>query len=93
MCLVWDIETFEVFLSYTGGQRGNVSLPNILKFVTGAEEEPVLGFSYHPFIMFVEAEKSFLPMANTVYMHQLSKAGETDTKYASSIRGCVIPVF
>lgn len=65
MCLVCDIETFQPFLSYTGGQRGNVSLPHILKFVTGAEEEPVLGFSHHPSITFVEAEKSFLPMANT----------------------------
>ena len=73
---MWNIETFEAFLSYTGGQRGNVSLPHILKFVTGAGEEPVLGLSYHPFIMFVEAEKSFLPMANTC----MSKAGETNTK-------------
>lgn len=64
MCLMWDIETFQAFLSYTGGQRGNLSLLHILKFVTGAEEEPFLGFSYHPSIMFVEAEKSFLPMAN-----------------------------
>ena len=62
---MWDIEIFKAFLSYTGGQRGSVSLPHILKFATGAEEEPVLGFSYHPFITFVEAGKSFLPTANT----------------------------
>ncbi|CAH3175188.1 unnamed protein product [Porites lobata] len=47
------------------GQRGNVTLSHILQFATGAEEEPVLGFSIHPSIAFVDAENGFVPTANT----------------------------
>ena len=39
-----------------GGRRGAVSLRHILKFVTGTDEEPVLGFTLHPSITFVEVE-------------------------------------
>lgn len=38
-----------------------------MRFVSGAEEEPVLGFALKPSITFVEAqtEKDFIPTAST----------------------------
>lgn len=48
----------------TGGRRGAVNLGSVLKFVTGSEEEPVLGFQIAPSIHFHEGV-SFLPTANT----------------------------
>ncbi|CAG2226852.1 unnamed protein product [Mytilus edulis] len=40
---------------------------NVLQFATGSTEEPVLGFTLHPSIDFVEVKQgsSFLPTANT----------------------------
>ena len=50
----------------SGGQRGDhISLNHILRFVTGVEDEPVLGFSMAPSIAFADVEDSFLPTANT----------------------------
>ncbi|KAJ8303654.1 hypothetical protein KUTeg_018764 [Tegillarca granosa] len=46
------------------GRRGGVNLSSILRFATGSEEEPALGFSIHPSIAFVETP-SFLPTSNT----------------------------
>lgn len=57
---VWPIS-----ILLTAGQRGNVTLSHILQFATGAEEEPVLGFSIDPSIVFVDAENGFVPTANT----------------------------
>ena len=48
----------------SGGRRGDVTLNKVLKFTTGAEEEPVLGFVMNPSIQFVKSI-SFLPTANT----------------------------
>ena len=49
-----------------GGRRGNLSLAQILQFATGVDEEPLLGFTIHPSLIFVEAENgNFLPTANT----------------------------
>lgn len=56
---------YDLYFFITGGQRGNVTLTHILRFATGAEEEPILGFAIQPSIAFVEAELSFLPTANT----------------------------
>ncbi|XP_057308584.1 uncharacterized protein LOC130646926 isoform X2 [Hydractinia symbiolongicarpus] len=36
-----------------GGKRSGVSLPDVLRFVTGSEEEPLLGFALAPSIKFV----------------------------------------
>ncbi|XP_061188056.1 uncharacterized protein LOC133196140 [Saccostrea echinata] len=47
------------------GRRMPLTLNHILQFVTGASEEPVLGFFLHPSIEFVCAMNSFLPTANT----------------------------
>jgi len=41
-----------------------VDLASIMRFTTGTEEEPVLGFGIEPCISFVES-LSFLPTANT----------------------------
>lgn len=39
------------FLSYVAGRRNNITLAHVLQFATGAEDEPVLGFSIHPSII------------------------------------------
>ncbi|XP_069107732.1 uncharacterized protein [Argopecten irradians] len=44
------------------GRRGNVTMEKILRFCTGSEEEPTLGFSMQPTIEFSAIA---LPMANT----------------------------
>ena len=48
----------------SGGRRGAVNLGSILRFATGTEEEPVLGFALQPSIQFMESA-NFLPTANT----------------------------
>jgi hypothetical protein len=40
-------------------------LADILQFVTGADEEPLLGFKIQPTIEFPEVMSSFIPTANT----------------------------
>lgn len=42
-----------------------MTLGSILTFVSGTDEEPILGFKIQPSIMFPEAERTFLPTANT----------------------------
>ena len=56
----------------TGGRRGKVDLGSILKFVTGIENEPLLGFKLHPSLFFIKTnEKIFLPSTIT-YINRLS---------------------
>lgn len=50
---------------FTGGRREQLSMANILQFVTGADEEQVLGFRIPPTFQFPEVIHSFLPTANT----------------------------
>ena len=46
----------------TGGRRGKVDLGSILKFVTGIENKPLLGFKLHPSLFIIKTnEKNFLP--------------------------------
>jgi len=74
----FETEIYELFSKYTrlaaSGQRGAITLGHILQFVTGSDEEPLLGFRVAPSIEFVEAtshgtnphtECPFLPTANT----------------------------
>ena len=74
----FETEIYQLFSKYTrlaaSGQRGEITLGHILQFVTGSDEEPLLGFSVAPSIEFVEAtshgtsphtECPFLPTANT----------------------------
>jgi len=37
----------------------------MLVFVTGTDEEPILGFEKHPSILFIEANVSFIPTSST----------------------------
>lgn len=64
----YEKAAYGAFIKYlkevNAGRRENVSLEKILVFVTGAEDEPPLGFSIHPSITFVESQ-SFLPTAST----------------------------
>lgn len=54
---------------YSVGRRENISLNHLLQFVTGADEEPPLGFGAHRTIEFAEATGTgpyhFTPKANT----------------------------
>ncbi|XP_052286845.1 uncharacterized protein LOC127882320 [Dreissena polymorpha] len=63
-----ETSMYSTFIKYmreaASGRRREVSLGSILKFATGTEEEPVLGFCIKPSIHFVEAD-TFLPTANT----------------------------
>ncbi|KAK3754310.1 hypothetical protein QZH41_018743 [Actinostola sp. cb2023] len=76
-------EVYALFVKYVrevgSGRRAPITLNSVLIFVTGASEEPVLGFVIHPSITFVrgeekpsEVEKSlntspykYIPMAHT----------------------------
>ncbi|CAC5407180.1 unnamed protein product [Mytilus coruscus] len=49
----------------SAGRRGALNLESILEFVTGNDQEPLLGFEIEPSIIFTECIESFLPMANT----------------------------
>lgn len=70
MCIAFCDNTLQVFRIFNlfnllGGRRNAVTLVHILQFATGAEEEPILGFTIHPSLVFVEATTTFLPTANT----------------------------
>ena len=39
---------YTILMFITGGRRGKVYVGSILKFVTGTEKEPPLGFKLHP---------------------------------------------
>ncbi|KAH3735535.1 hypothetical protein DPMN_042070 [Dreissena polymorpha] len=50
-------------LIYARGRRWIVSLGKVLRFATGSEEEPMMGFVLHPTIKFTVAG-SFVPTAS-----------------------------
>ncbi|XP_061195039.1 uncharacterized protein LOC133203233 [Saccostrea echinata] len=60
---------YSAFLRYlrevASGRRENLCLGSILQFITGTDEEPVLGFKIQPSIRFVEVDQSYIPTANT----------------------------
>ena len=58
-----------MFNLLSGGRRGDVTLSHILRFCTGDDEEPVLGYALKPSIAFVESTAGFLPTANTCISH------------------------
>ncbi|XP_071147376.1 uncharacterized protein [Mytilus edulis] len=68
---VFENVTYAAFMRYlrvvASGRRTTLSLQHILEFVTGASEEPVLGFVQHPSIIFVQVREdlTFIPTANT----------------------------
>ena len=79
----WNSELYECitnfcfFLFSAGrGVDGNISLHSILKFVTGCENEPVLGFQMKPTICFDTNMPSCLPMGNTCISRPTLPIGE-----------------
>ena len=45
----------------TGGKTAKLDLGSILKFVTGTQKQPLLGFKLHPSLCFIKKnEKNFL---------------------------------
>ena len=56
-------QLYGLFVKYirevSSGRRDGITLSHILVFVTGASEEPVLGFVLHPSIQFVLCEESY----------------------------------
>lgn len=47
-------------------ERGKITLGDVLKFITGSEWEPVLGYTIQPKIVFEENEKgSLIPKSST----------------------------
>ncbi|CAB3980212.1 leucine-rich repeat-containing DDB_G0290503 isoform X1 [Paramuricea clavata] len=64
---------YAAFSTYTrkaaGGKRGNVTLEHILQFVSGTDQEPLLGFCTKPSIVFPSSTSSgawsFIPTSNT----------------------------
>lgn len=70
---LFENAVYTVFIKYVreagSGRRGIVTLEHILQFVTCADEEPILGFSLQPKIIFTEAlnisKWAFIPTAHT----------------------------
>eukprot|EP00794_Sanderia_malayensis_P013331 gene13331-14707_t len=70
---MFENSVYSCFVKYArnvaSGQRQGLSLDDLLKFATGACEEPCLGFSIHPCIDFVQSTDgnkwSFIPTAST----------------------------
>lgn len=73
-CRNYQMATYDKFSKYLRevacGRRFNVSLGDILQFVTGSNEEPLLGFAIDPSIQFHEVLDAvtkwfFVPTANS----------------------------
>lgn len=73
-----------MLIIYLGGRRGFVTLGHVLRFATGADEEPVLGFAIHPALKFVEAGKGFLPCARTCINALMLSRGTVNNPLPSS---------
>ena len=79
----WDLKLYEctanfyVFLFLARGRVDcSIYLHSILKFVTGCENEPVLGFQMKPSICFDTNMPSCLPIGNTCISRLTSPLGE-----------------
>ena len=61
-CYLREKQVYALFVKYvrevSSGRRDGITLSNVLVFVTGASEEPVLGFVLHPSIKFALCEES-----------------------------------
>ena len=70
---MYEMTVYELFLKYVreanSGRRATITIGHILQFVTGAEEEPILGFAIPPSICFTAATSknkwAFVPTSNT----------------------------
>ena len=50
---------------FAAGRRGAINIGTVLRFVTCQEEEPLLGYSIHPTIVFLPDLPADLPQSNT----------------------------
>ena len=61
-CYLREKQVYALFVKYvrevSSGRRDGITLSNVLVFVTGASEEPVLGFVLQPSIKFALCEES-----------------------------------
>ena len=57
---------------FLGGRRGPITPGHILRFVSGSEKEPVLGFQLHPSIVFVVSEQEKLLPTSNICTNQLN---------------------
>ena len=48
-----------ILMFIASGKRGKVDLGSILKFVTGIEKEPLLGFKLHPSVLFTKTNEEY----------------------------------
>ena len=57
-----------------------------MMFVTGMEEEPVLGFGVEPSLCFNDVDKvsGFYPTANTLYMHKQTEDPKANFRSTTS---------
>ena len=64
----------------SGGRRGKVTLGHIMQFVTGVNEEPILGYTMQPSIAFtVVGIGGFLPNSSTCINCLKLPRGTADT--------------
>ena len=64
----------------SGGRRGKVTLGHIMQFVTGVNEEPILGYTMQPSIAFtVVGIGGFLPTSSTCINCLKLPRGTADT--------------
>ena len=78
---VYCVSIIFSFISVSGGKRPcDVSLPAVLRFATGCEEEPLLGYGIEPTLKFIPAVENdrFLPTSNTC-INQIQLYTETLT--------------
>ena len=61
---------YALFVKYvrevSSGRRDGITLSHLLAFVTGASEEPVLGFVLHPSMTFASCEESSKVSVNII---------------------------
>jgi hypothetical protein len=61
---IYVLLTYLLF-SFPAGRRGDVTLLAILRFATGLEQEPLLGFACGPRLLFDAYLPGNLPQSNT----------------------------
>ena len=64
-CINNSCLTLKYYIETSGGRRGAITPGHVLQFVSGTDEEPVLGFELHPSLNFIEVSNSVVPTAHT----------------------------
>ena len=70
-----------------GGRCGGITLGDVLTFVIGSDEEPVLGYEIHPSIYFaVAVVDNFLPTTNIcINRLTLKRVDDTTQKFPDNL--------